>query len=114
MTALEETARDVEHERYLTALAAEAAGVPHFAESISDYADARSWDGTIRARSIQQWRTDLIEELADARAYVVMTLTVTRPYFEAGSSWACDLYVQFMGCLVGVLAAWAAIHTTPS
>ena len=109
-----EIARDIPYEHHLTAMAAEAASVPHAAASITRYADSRAWAGGIRGRSLAQWRVEIEQELADARSYCVFLLTVIRPAFQAGESWACDEYVQTMGCLVGVLTAWAALHVTPS
>lgn len=111
---LTDLARDLAYERELTDLAAQAAGVPEAAASITRYADARAWPGGIRGRTLDQWRVEIEQELADARSYVVFLLTVIRPSFEAGECWACDAYVQSMGCLVGVLQAWAALHTDPS
>ncbi len=106
--------RDVEHEHHLTSLAAEAAGVPQAAASIAAYADSRAWSGGIRHRSLAGWRLEIEQELADARSYCCFLLTVIRPAFEAGESWACDEYVKTMTCLVGVLTAWAGLHTDPS
>ena len=106
--------RDLRYEHDQTALASEAAGAPHAAVSITRYADDRAWPGGIQFRSINTWIVEIEQELADARSYCVFLLTVIREAFEAGECWACDLYVQAMGCLVGVLTAWDALHRQPS
>lgn len=114
MNAIDEVARDLAYEVEMTSLAAEAAGVPHAAASITRYADTRAWPGGIRGRTLGQWRVEIEQELADARSYCVFLLTVIRPAFQAGESWACDEYVRTTTCLVGVLQAWAGLHTDPS
>lgn len=106
--------RDLPYEAHLTALAGEAAGAPGVARAVGKYADARSWPGGILLRSIDEWIVEIEQELADARNYICMVLTVIRADFDAGVSWACDRYVQLMGCLVGVLTAWDALHRHPS
>ena len=105
--------RDPAHERQLVELAARAAGTPN-AVSILSFAQARMLDGGIRPRSIEQWRQEIREELADAVNYCCWTILAIRAAFDAGEQWACDLYVQTMGALVGVLIAWDALHRQPS
>lgn len=106
--------RDLAHEREMMDLAARAAGVVAAEESLSAFADSRALPGGLRPRSIEGWRREIEEELADARNYCVWMLLSIRPSFEKGESWACDCYVQALGCLVGVLSAWQALHRTPS
>ena len=107
-------ARNLGYEQELTNLAASAAGAPGAGSSLSAFADGRALDGGVRPRTIDQWRQEVREELADARNYIVWTIDAIRGWYESGEAWACALYVQLMGCLVGVVQAWSALHQEPS
>ena len=108
--------RDLEYERELVDLAAQAAGRQHAAGGLLGYAQHRARVGgmDVRYRDLEQWRQEIREELADAVNYCCWTILSIRPAYERGDSWACDQYVQTLGCLVGVVAAWDSLHTTPS
>ena len=108
------TARNFGYEAEITNLAATAAGVPGAGASLGAFADARALEGGVRHRTIEEWRQEVREELADARNYIVWTIDAIRPWYESGEAWACAAYVQLMGCLVGVVQAWSALHTEPS
>lgn len=114
--------RDVELERYLTELAAQAAGFTKvvfdeygFPENAGDdmglraFADGRAHPGGVRA-TLDVDR-EAAEELADCGNYLVWGIVPIYPWVLKGETWACDIYERRMRALRGVLIAWRELHT---
>ena len=103
-----ERPRDEDRERTLTAMASETIEDGHrVATSLSNYADMRAHDGGVRLG--RNLRVDALEELADARNYLVWDTEDHWPAYEAGDLEAGERVAENMAALSGVLRAWAAL-----
>lgn len=101
--------RDMQGERVITALAAQAGGVREAAaRSLDDFADARALPGGVRI-DLDAVR-EISEELADARNYLVWGVQRTMPGVEQLDHDALEQYEPLMRCLAAVQEAWAALH----
>ncbi len=108
--------RDVEHERHLTDLAARAAGFFRTGPDgtpvgdtggLDEFADARAWSGGVRA-NIDADR-EALEELADARHYLVWGIQQVHAGYLAGDAESQDAFQRRMRALSHVIEAWHAL-----
>jgi hypothetical protein len=108
--------RDLALERYLSGLAARAAGylrampdgsVQGDTGGLDEFADARAWSGGVRA-SIDA-RREIQEELADARHYAVWGIQQIWDAYRAGDSAAAREYDRYMRALQHIVEAWHAL-----
>lgn len=79
------------------------------AASLERFADARAGGSPIRPRDDDGWYREIVEELADARNYLVWWIQKTTPGYLAGDGDAAEQYARAMRALVAVLHAWAAL-----
>jgi hypothetical protein len=101
-------ARDHTLERELTELAARSVGLVGDG-GIGAFADFRALPGGVRPRSLEAWRREVAEELADARNYCLWWAQSVYRAMLAGESAACEEYERAMRALAGVLVAWRGL-----
>ena len=108
--------RDLWHERHLTDMAARAAGFFKTGPlgtpvgdtgGLDDFADARAWSGGVRANIDADRET--LEELADARHYLVWGIQQVHDDYLAGDAQAQDTWQRRMRALRAVIEAWHAL-----
>lgn len=99
-------ARDLDLERRLTALAAQAAGFTTDGD-LGPFADGRAHPGGVRETF--DAKIEIAEELADARNYCVWGIERVWDGYIAGDAQAASEYSRYMACLVGVVTAWHAL-----
>lgn len=109
-------ARDIDAERRLSALAASAVGLTRPGPDgrivgdtygLDDFADHRALPGGVRLELDPE--QECLEELADARNYLVWGLVPLSERFESGDAEAAELYARRLRALSYVVKAWAAL-----
>lgn len=100
--------RNIQLERELTLTAARCTGLAGTG-GLDDYADHRALPGGVRYNLDPIQET--LDELADARNYLVWGLERVHDRMVAGESEASAAYERLMRCLVHVVAAWTALLT---
>ena len=114
--------RDVAFERDVIATAALSIGqarvgdggtvVDPVVDALNAYSEARAWPGevVIDGRPVPLV-TEVAQELADARSYLLWIIQCELPAAEAGDSDASEAYGRAMRSLAIVLEAWKALVT---
>jgi len=109
--------RDLELERYLTNIAAQAAGHVEVkpdgtqtgdTRGLDDFADHRALPGGVRAE--MDYDREMSEEIADARNYAVWGIEPIWLNVRSGVSEFTADYERRMRCLSYLIAAWHALH----
>lgn len=108
--------RDIAAERHLGQLAASAVGLTRPGPDgraigdtlgLDDFADHRALPGGVRLTLDSE--QECLEELADARNYLVWGLVPLSERFEAGDADAAEMYSRRLRALSYVVKAWAAL-----
>jgi hypothetical protein len=109
-------ARDIQLERYLTSIAAQAVGHTKLKDGtvvgdtggLDEFADGRAHPGGVRAS--MDYDREIAEELADARNYAVWGIEPYWAEVRAGESRYTADYERRMRALSHLVAAWYALH----
>lgn len=109
--------RDIDLERYLTNIAAQAAGhmdvrpdgsMTGNTRGLDGFADHRALPGGVRSE--MDYDREMAEELADARNYAVWGIEPIWAEVRAGDSQHTADYERRMRALSHLVAAWHALH----
>lgn len=114
MQTITETPRDRHLEAHVTELAGRSVGMVNAEGKGHDaglgaFADSRALPGGVRPRSREEWATEVAEEVADARNYLLWWVQSVWEGVQAGEPDACHEYERAMRALQGVLTTWRAL-----